>query len=291
MHPRPFRYVRPGSLEDAVGELAGHPGSKVLAGGQSLIPMLSLGLTDPPRLVDISRLELGGVSDQGGRVMIGALTRHRQLELDPQIRRLLPLASEAARHIGNPRVRNRGTFGGSVAHADPAAELAAVALAHGGKIVTWGPDGERRIPIDAFFVGPFETALEPLEILTAIELEPPPPQAGWGFAELAQRADDFAIAGCAVLLDLAHDGEAVRWARFALCGAGSAPSRCRAAEAAIVGGTLDEGACRKLARAVHEAVETEDDAFVSAAFRGRAASACARRAALLAHSRARERVR
>ena len=261
MIPRPFAYERPQSVEDAVSILAEADGqeARVIAGGQSLVPMLSLGLARPDLLVDISRLELADIEPVDGRVRVGALTRHRTLELDPDARQMLPLAAAAAAHVGNPRVRNRGTFGGSLAHADPAAELPVVAVAHGGDIVAHGPGGERRIPLEEFFVGYLETALAPGELLVAAELERPPEGSGVGFHEEAQRADDFALACAAAVIT--PDGRA----RVVVGGVADRPLRFE--------GTPDE-----LPAAVAAGVDPDDDAFVSAAFRRRLATACARRA-------------
>jgi CO/xanthine dehydrogenase FAD-binding subunit len=259
--PRPFDYERPASMEEAVSILAaaGERDVKLIAGGQSLVPMLSLGLARPDVLVDVSRLELDGIETLDGRVRVGATTRHRTLELDPEVRRLLPLAAEAARHVGNPRVRNRGTFGGSLAHADPAAELPVVALAHGGEIVAYGPGGARRIPLAEFFLGYLETALGPDEVLVAAELESFPEGSAVGFHEEAQRADDFALACAAAVVK--PDGSA----RVVVGGVGDRPLPF-------------DGAPGELAAAVESAVEPEEDAFVSAAFRRRLAGVCARRA-------------
>jgi aerobic carbon-monoxide dehydrogenase medium subunit len=259
--PRPFEYERAGSVAEAVSMLTAADGRdvKVIAGGQSLVPMLSLGLARPDLLVDVSRLELDGVETVGDRVRVGATTRHRTLELDLEVRRLLPLAAEAARHIGNPRVRNRGTFGGSLVHADPAAELPVVALAYGGEVVAEGPGGERRIPLDEFFLGYLETALAPDEVLVAVELDVLPEGSRVGFHEEAQRADDFALACAAAVVDA--DGGA----RVVIGGVGDRPLRF-------------DGAAGELAATVEAAVQPEDDAFVSAAFRRRLAAVCARRA-------------
>jgi aerobic carbon-monoxide dehydrogenase medium subunit len=259
--PRPFDYERPGSVEEAVSILAvaGERDAKVIAGGQSLVPMLSLGLARPDVLVDISRLELDGIEAVDGRVRVGATTPHRRLELDPEVRSLLPLAAEAARHVGNPRVRNRGTFGGSLAHADPAAELPVVAVAHGGEIVARGPGGERRIPLGEFFLGYLETALAPDEVLVTAELESLPEGSGVGFHEEAQRADDFAVACAAAVVE--PDGSA----RIVVGGVGDRPLRF-------------DGAADELAAAVESAIEPEEDAFVSAAFRRRLAGVCTCRA-------------
>ena len=259
--PRPFDYERPGSVAEAVSILAARArrDAKVIAGGQSLVPMLSLGLARPGVLVDVSRLELDGIEAIDGRVRVGATTCHRTLELDAEARRLLPLAAEAASHVGNPRVRNRGTFGGSLAHADPAAELPAVAVAYGGEVVAHGSGGERRIPLEEFFLGYLETALGPDEVLVAVELERPPEGSGIAFHEEAQRADDFALACAAAVV--APDGHA----RVVVGGIGDRPLPF-------------EGSPDELPAVVEAAVEPEEDAFVSAAFRRRLAGVCARRA-------------
>jgi carbon-monoxide dehydrogenase medium subunit len=244
--PRPFAYERPATVEDAVAARAG--GGTVLAGGQSLVPMMSLGLARPELVVDISRLELAGLEARNGSVVVGALTRHRELELGAEARDALPLLAAAAAHVGNPRVRNRGTLGGSLAHADPAAELPVACLVHGGTVVARGPGGDRRIALEDFFVGYLETALAPDEVLVSVELERLPEGTRIGFYEVAQRADDFALA-CAAAAVL-PDGE-VR---------------------VVVGGVAD-----RPVRADAQ-VDPDDDAFVSGAFRGRLARVCASRA-------------
>ncbi|HZC28386.1 MAG TPA: xanthine dehydrogenase family protein subunit M [Gaiellaceae bacterium] len=261
MIPRPFEYERATSIAEAVEILGAADGRDVkpIAGGQSLVPMLSLGLARPDLVVDVSRLELDRVDATERGVRIGATTRHRTLELDREARRLLPLAAEAARHVGNPRVRNRGTFGGSLAHADPAAELPVVALAHGGEVVAEGPGGTRRIPLADFFLGYLETALAPDELLVAVELDALPDASGVGFHEEAQRADDFALACAAAVVD--PDGRA----RVVVGGVGDRPLRF-------------DGAADELPAVVEASVEPEDDAFVSAEFRRRLAGVCARRA-------------
>jgi 2-furoyl-CoA dehydrogenase FAD binding subunit len=259
--PRPFEYERARSVAEAVSILAAADDreAKVIAGGQSLVPMLSLGLARPGLLVDISRLELDRVEATERGVRVGATTRHRTLELDPDVRRLLPLAAAAARHIGNPRVRNRGTFGGSLVHADPAAELPVVALAHGGAVVAEGAGGTRRIPLDEFFLGYLETALGADEVLVAAELDALPEGSGVGFHEEAQRADDFALACAAAVVEPAGG------ARVVVGGVSDRPLRF-------------DGAADELPAAVEGAVEAEEDAFVSAKFRRRLAGVCARRA-------------
>jgi carbon-monoxide dehydrogenase medium subunit len=278
--PRPFEYERARTVEEAVAALAGAGDRdvKLLAGGQSLIPMLSFGLARPDLLVDVGGLDLDGLELLEGRVRVGAGTTHRELELGTGARELLPLAAQAARHIGNPRVRNRGTFGGSLAHADPAAELGAVLLAHGGEVVARGPGGERRIAAEEFFVGYLETRLAPDEVLVAAELERPPDGSGVGFEEAAERADDFATAAAAAIVTRADDGRGCARARLALAGVGERPLRVEAAEQLVLGEAPGEELLRRVQAAVEEAIEPEEDAFVSAWFRRRLAGVCARRA-------------
>jgi carbon-monoxide dehydrogenase medium subunit len=276
--PRPFEYERPQSVDDAVDLLAQPVDAKVLAGGQSLVPMMSLGLARPELVVDIGALELEGIEVVDGRIRVGACTTHRELELGNRARELLPLAAEAARHIGNPRVRNRGTFGGSLAHADPAAELGAVLLVHGGELVARGATGERRIPAGELFLGYLETALGDDELIVAVDLERLPEGSGIGFEEAAGRADDFATAAAAAAVTREPDGRACADVRLALAGVADRPVRLPEAEAAARGWPLDEGALRRVQAAVEAAVRPEEDAFVSAWFRKRLAGVCARRA-------------
>jgi aerobic carbon-monoxide dehydrogenase medium subunit len=288
--PRPFSYERPATTEDAVALLAGagERDVKVLAGGQSLIPMLSLNLARPDLVVDVARLPLKGIESRDGRVVVGALTTHRMLELGREARELVPLAAEAARHIGNPRVRNRGTFGGSLAHADPAAELPAVLLAYGGAVIARGRDGERRIPAADFFLGYLETALAADEFLVAVEIERAPEGSGSAFEEVAGRADDFATAGAAAIVALDADGRTCKEARLALAGVGDGPLRATAAETLVRGESDGEALLAEVAASVESAVDPEEDAFVSSGFRRRLAGVCARRALARAWRRARE---
>ena len=232
MFPRPCEYIRPDSVAEALSALGQDVEAKVIAGGQSLVPMMSLGLVTPTCLVDIGRLELGGLCRQNGTVTVGALTTHRELERGKPAGELLPLAAEAARHIGNARVRNRGTFGGSLSHADPAAELGAVVLAQGGRAVIEGPQGIRRVDFDEFFEGFFETAVGPGELLVAAELDATPPGAGTAFAEVARRTDDFALAAAAAVVRLGESGE-LNGLRVALAGVAERPVRCDRGRAGV----------------------------------------------------------
>ena len=288
MFPRPFDYTRPESVESALEALATDSGeARAIAGGQSLVPMMSLGLAEPDLIVDLARLPLEGYERRNGTVRLGALTRHRELERSAELASLLPLAAEAARHIGNPRVRNRGTIGGSLSHADPAAELGAVALAYGGTATIRGGERERSVPFDDFFHGFFETAVEHGELLTAVELNLPPAGSGHGFFEVANRADDFATAAAAAVVTLDDDGSC-GGARLALAGVGERPLRLPAAEELCPGQSLEGDVLEEVSRAVAAGVSPESDAFASAAYRARAAATCAVRALGAAWRRARE---
>lgn len=278
MIPRPFEYEAPASVDEAVALLSRPVEAKVIAGGQSLVPMLSLGLVRPELIVDVGALELEGIDGADGRIRVGARTTHRELELGGRARELLPLAAEAARHIGNPRVRNRGTFGGSLAHADPAGELGAVVLVHGGEVVVRSAGGERRVAAEDFFLGYLETALGEAELVVAVELERLPEGSGTGFEEAAGRADDFATAAAAAAVTLADDGRSCAEARIALAGVADRPLRMPQAEALAAGESLGDELLGRVQAAVEEAIEPEADAFVSASFRKRLAGVCARRA-------------
>jgi aerobic carbon-monoxide dehydrogenase medium subunit len=194
-----FAYARPASVADALALLAQYKGeARVLAGGQSLAPMLNFRVAAPKLLVDINRIAaLSGIAVTKDCVRIGAMTRHAELERSPEIARRLPLLAQALPHIAHPAVRNRGTFGGSCALADPAAELPACALALDATFVVAGQEGERRVPAAEFFTGMYATALDPDEILTAAEFPLPKPGCASAFGELARRHGDYALAGVA----------------------------------------------------------------------------------------------
>ncbi len=239
-----FDYVRATSVADAVALLARHgDGAKLIAGGQSLLPALNLRLSAPAILIDIARLpELGGVSVTATHLRIGAGCTHAALLADPLIAAHAPLIPRALAHVAHPAIRTRGTIGGSLANADPAAELPACALALGAAMVLQGPDGTRTVAADAFFTGLFETALAPCELLVAVEI-PLQPAARWGFAELARRSGDYAMVGLA-----AHGApEGVPGApRLAFFSVGGTAILARHAAAALAPGvtaaTLDDAA-------------------------------------------------
>jgi CO/xanthine dehydrogenase FAD-binding subunit len=248
--PPPFGYAAPDTLEEAV-QLLGQYGdeAKVLAGGQSLMPLLAFRLARPSLLVDINRIRgLETLHHLAGRLDLGSLTRHRTVELagSPAV----PAAiTEAAAQIGHVAIRNRGTVGGSLAHADPSAEWGAVTLAYDGVIVARSVAGERRIPAAEFFLGYLTSALLPTEIVTRLELRLPDRPAGSAFAEFARRHGDFALGGVASVVGLADD-RSVRHARVAVIGAGTRPVRCQAAEAALIGREVDGAAVADAAETI-----------------------------------------
>ena len=234
MKPAPFAYAKAASLKEAIGLLGEKPDAKVLAGGQSLIATLNMRLSAPSLLVDINGLrELSGISRKDGMIEIGALTRHAEAEQSKEIAEHAPLIARALPHIGHPAIRNRGTIGGSVAFADPAAELPACFLALGGEANIAGPKGKRTVKADDFFKGLFETALGPQDVLTAIRLPVADKTTRIGFAELSRRLGDYAIVGLAATAKA--DGKGLSDVRLAFFGVGTTPARARKAEAALNG--------------------------------------------------------
>jgi carbon-monoxide dehydrogenase medium subunit len=288
MKPPPFKYVRATTLEQATAALRdGHGEAKILAGGQSLVPMLNFRLLRPATLVDINALrELDFVSEMDGGLRIGALTRHYTLETSALVADRFPILAEAIRHVAHLAIRNRGTIGGSLSHADPAAELPAIVRLLDATIVTAAPDRGRAIAARDFFLGPLTTTLAEDEIVTAVELPALPAATGWGFEEFSHRHGDFAIAGAAATLTLS--GRTCIEARIAVIG-GPVAARASAAEALLTGQTLDSQTIAAAAHAASEEIEPEDGIHASAEFRrhligvltGRALNAALRRASAL----------
>ena len=239
MKPAPFAYTKARTLKEAVTLLAKHKDdARLLAGGQSLIATLNMRLSAPELLIDINGIKgLDGIARKGKFVEIGALARHAQVERSDIVSRHAPLIALAIPHIGHPAIRNRGTFGGSIAFADPAAELPACVLALGGEIDIAGPKGKRTVKADAFFKGLFETALRPQEMLTAVRVPAADKNTRVGFAELARRHGDYAIVGLAATARA--DGKRVADVRLAYFGVGNTPVRAKKAEAALAAGNID----------------------------------------------------
>jgi aerobic carbon-monoxide dehydrogenase medium subunit len=238
MKAAPFGYHVPESVDEAVSLLGELDDVKVLAGGQSLVPMLALRLSRPEHLVDINKIEeLSEVWLGDGTLVVGAITRHVSLMHDPLIAESVPLLAKAAPHIGHFQIRNRGTVGGSTAHADSAAELPAVARALDAEFEVRGPNGTRLIPAEEFFVTTFVTTLEPDEMVVAVRFPIWAPGAGFAVAETARRHGDFALAGAVAGVEI--DEGRISRAAIALIGMGSIPVRAEAAERALTGADVD----------------------------------------------------
>src|SRR5690349_2413268 len=207
MKPAPFEYYVPDSIEQALNLLREHGDSaRLLAGGQSLVPAMNFRVVQPGVLIDLNRVgELQYIRDDTATLQIGAMTRERELEFDPAISRKLPLLAEAMPHVAHPQIRNRGTLGGSLANADPAAELPVIMLAFGARLKARNVGSERWVDAQKFFSGMFTTDLAPDEMLVEIELPTSPARTGWSFLEVAPRAGDYALMGVAVLVTLAEN--------------------------------------------------------------------------------------
>jgi carbon-monoxide dehydrogenase medium subunit len=280
MIPPAFDYARPDSVDEAVGLLAGAGDeAKVLAGGQSLLPLLRLRLAFPELVVDVGRIpELRGVREDGDTLVIGAMTTHHDVIHDPLVRRHAALLASATATVADPAVRHRGTLGGSLAHADPAADLPGVVLALDGELVAQGPGGRRTIPAREFFVDYLQTALAPDELLVEVRL---PKADGWGFhyEKFHRVAQAYAIVGVAALVR--RDDGHIAEARVGLTNMGSTPLRAAAAEAALIGA----GDAESVARATEAAAEgthPSQDMSASVEYREHLARVLTRRAVLAA---------
>ncbi|PSL55835.1 carbon-monoxide dehydrogenase medium subunit [Saccharothrix carnea] len=269
-----FDYVRATTVDVAVDALA--RGAVALAGGQSLVPLLNARSRRPEVVVDVSRLPLTGVEQDGSTLVLGALTRLRAAETSPVVRRAVPLLAEALTHVGHVSVRNRGTVGGSVAHADPAAELPAVFLALDAVFTARGPGGTREVDARDFFLGPYRTALAPDELLTDIRVPLPPPTARHGLAELSRRPNDLAIT--AVFTSVTLTDRVVTEARIAVAGAAPTPIRAHAAEELLRGQALTPEVLAGVADAAADATDPVDDVHAPAAYRRDMTAVLTRRA-------------
>lgn len=288
MKPPAFAYHRPETLEEALALLAEHEDAKPLAGGQSLIPAMNFRLAAPAALVDLGRLaELRVINGSGsGGVRVGAMTTHSALETSPVIAERAPLLAETMGFVAHPQIRNRGTIGGSLAHADPAAELPAVIVALAATLTLTSAGGERRVSGEQFFTGLFATALEPGELVTAIEIPALPARAGWAFEEMARRHGDYALVGVAALLILDAAGRCAN-ARIALLSVGEGPTLSKAAMAALAGQTPNIEAIRAAADlAGSEDIDPPADIHASAGYRRQLARVLTRRALSRAMERA-----
>jgi carbon-monoxide dehydrogenase medium subunit len=267
MKPPRFDYHAPTTVEDALGLLTRYRGdAKVLAGGQSLMPLLNFRLLRPAALVDLNRIAaLSYIREVDGQVRLGAMTRQRAVEFSPIVRQRLPLLAEATRWVGHLPIRTRGTIGGSIAHADPAAEYPAVLTALEGEVVTRSPRGERTLRPADLFQTYLTTTLEPDEILTEVRLTAMPAGAGYAFEEFARRHGDFALVGIAALVVV--EGKRLARARLATAGASPVPVRLKAAEQILERDGLTDEAIAAAAARASELVEPDSDIHASADYR------------------------
>jgi carbon-monoxide dehydrogenase medium subunit len=286
MKPPVFEYTAVRSIDEAVAELRQHgDAAKLLAGGQSLIPILNMRLAAPERLIDLNRVgELAYVRARDGGLAVGAMTRQRAVERSPLAARHVPLVADALPWVGHFQIRNRGTVGGSLTHADPAAELPAVALCLDARLTARGPAGERTIAAAEFFVSQLTTALEPTELLTEVWFPAASPRSGSAWLEVARRHGDYALVGVAAVVTLA--GDRIEAARLALTGVGDRPIRAREAEARLARESLTPSVLAEAAEAVRRAIDPGSDIHATAAYRRHVAGVLAERALRLAAARA-----
>jgi carbon-monoxide dehydrogenase medium subunit len=274
-----FEYAAAGSYDEAVRLLAENgEEAKILAGGQSLMPMLNLRLAHPGLLIDINPADQRPLTLENEMLRLPALTRHRVLLEDPTVRQHCPLLAEAVRHVGNVRVRNRGTIAGSLAHADPTSEIGCCALATGTRVVARGPAGERTIPASDLFAGYWTTTLDPAEIITDVLIPAARPRQGWSFQEMVRRTSDFAIVAVSVIFNVAERTGEPASATVALAGVAD---RVVLADPRLLNDDPDESAAR-----IAESLDPPDDVHASGAYRRRLARVLTARALREAAARA-----
>jgi aerobic carbon-monoxide dehydrogenase medium subunit len=287
MIPAQFDYQVPGTLEEAINLLAQDPdGTKVLAGGHSLIPAMKLRLAQPQRLIDIARIRaLSYIREDGNVILIGATTTHYELESSELLQSICPLLPDCAKSIGDVQVRNKGTIGGSLAHCDPAGDWPAAAIALNADVVLAGPGGERTMKAADFFVDLLTTALEPGEILREVRIAKPQGKFGQAYQKAPHPASGFAVVGVAANLTFNADGSCAA-ASLGVTGVGNKGYRPSASETALAGKQLDEQTIRAAAEKVCDGVDVNGDLYASAEYRKHLATVHAARAIKAAVSRA-----
>ena len=287
MKPASFEYFAPTSVADAVSLLQEHGlEAKLLAGGQSLVPLLNMRLARPAVVIDVNRVEgLDYVREDGDALAIGAMTHQRTVERSELVQRVNPLLHAATQLIGHPQIRNRGTIGGSIAHADPAAELPAVALVLDAEMRIVGPNGERLVLAADFFVTYLTTSLEPSEILTEVRFPALASGAGWSIQEMTRRHGDFALAGSVVTLTM--DGDSCKDARIVLFGVGATPIRVQLAEERLIGQRIDAALMKEVGLEIRDSIdEPLADIHATAEYRRNLAGVLTERALVEALERA-----
>jgi len=274
-----FDYKVPKSLDEAVSLLAADPdGAKILAGGHSLIPAMKLRLAQPQTLIDIARLkDLAYIREEGDQILIGATTTHYQIESSELLQRICPLLPECAASIGDVQVRNKGTIGGSVAHSDPAGDWPAAVIALRAELLLTGPNGDRTVNADDFFIDLLTTDLQPGEILREIRIKKPGGKFGQSYRKVRHPASGFAVVGIAVSLNLKADGSCES-ASIGVTGVGVKAYRATAAEAALVKTALDTAAANSAASKVCEGIDPNADLYASGDYRCHLAQVHTRRA-------------
>jgi carbon-monoxide dehydrogenase medium subunit len=282
-----FEYYAPDTVDEALSLLAEHGDeAKVVAGGQSLVPMLAMRLARPEHLIDINRITtLSSMEERDGAIAFGAIVRERAAERSTLVQEKLPLLAEALPLVGHVAIRNRGTIGGTIAHADASGEVPAVALALDGEVLVRSARGERTIPAAEFFQGHFTTAMDDDELLIEVRLPVTPAGAGWAFQEVARRHGDFALVGVGAMVRLDGAG-AIAESRICLMGVDSTPVRATAAEAALAGATPSLDTFTAAAKAAIADLEPASDVHGSAEFRSHLAGVTVRRALTTAAERA-----
>jgi len=284
MKPPQFSYHDPRSTADVVGLLATLDNAKLLAGGQSLMPMLNMRYVLPDQVIDLNRVDgLSYIRDNDGALDIGAMTRQRDIEFSDVVQRRCPLMHEAITQVGHRQTRNRGTLGGSLCHLDPAAELVAVAAALDARLTVTGKSGTRSIDFSAFPVGYMTPALEPEELLTGATFPCWSERHGFAFVEFSRRYGDFAIVAAAALIE-EDDGGKVTRAAVTLGGMGPAPLRAGELERALIGEKIEEKRLRELCEPLRQ-LEAIDDIHAPASYRQQLATVLSRRALIKAHER------
>jgi carbon-monoxide dehydrogenase medium subunit len=283
----PFDYAVPATLDEALSMLAAHTDdAKILAGGHSLIPAMKLRLAQPAMLIDIGRIkDLSYIREEGPQLRIGAMTTHYQLESSARLREICPLLPECAASIGDVQVRNKGTIGGSLAHADPAADWPAAMIALGAEMVAVSAQGERTIKAEDFFVDMLTTALQPNEILREIRLSVPQGRTGQAYLKVHQPASGFAVVGVAVSLTLGDDGSC-RSANVGITGVAAKAYRAGGVESALAGKALEEQTLASAATHAADGIDANADLYASAEYRRHLAQVYTRRAIETAAARA-----
>lgn len=282
----PFDYVRANSLDEALSLLAQNEDAKILAGGHSLIPAMKLRLAQPSLLVDISRIkDLSYIREEGGQIHIGAMTSHYQIESSELLKKICPLLPDCAASIGDVQVRNKGTIGGSVAHADPAGDWPAAVIALNAEMIATGKNGDRTITADDFFVDLLTTALEPGEILREIRINKPQGRTGHAYAKMPHPASGFAVVGVAANLSF-NGGSECKSASIGITGVSSKAYRATGVENALTGSTLDDSSIGAAAAHATDGVDLNGDVFASEEYRKHLATVYVRRAIAAALGRA-----